>query len=1187
MRILHVIKASVCNVFSSIVTTATAGSSLLSPAVYSRVPANARFGSRHFTNRQPYVSPLIASVIMLFATSAHAANGGGYSAYFVPGTEQQIYDALHDIRPGDVDDINVMRGGLSITAGADNTTVYYDHWENGYTLDPADPAGTADFSFTLNQGQLQVLTSSDIPTPRVTADPINECTLEQGPAVANAGTCFDGGDQFYTVGGAVTVSRISWNDDTSTFFQVAWEIYPIRALGPDVVAPFGEDLATADAPRPAFPDFNRSYLFVMAVEDGTQVQVNGAGPLITLNKGETHRVMNNNTSASIISNDPDKPLYGLAVVGDQGATYESRGFTIVPKTYWNTNYYAPAKSTTGVGGNPDLGNEIYMYNPQAFDITIDYEDKTGNGTFTLESGETHSYFEKVGRYIPVDSAVYLAGSDIFWGVVSVDTQSSSWDWGHALIPDLYLKDDYLIGWAPGTLDETQNGSPLYITPTQDDTDVFVDYAPHDGTPDQTFTLNRLDSQTVYDTAAPFNLSGAHVWSTNPIAVVYGEQAANGSSGANYLDLGYTTLPLRDEWLDLAFSLKKTAGKSTVGTTAGQLVNFTLELRSYDGALENIGAIDVLPAGWSYVAGTATVVQADGTVLAPGAAEPAIAGQELKWGLGTATSLGNLGLNEVITIRYDAITTIAFSVGDVTTNFAEANSTAVIGGAPFVATDLAHVTFIALGMCFAVADGGVDSDGDSGAAAEDALVMVDPDDGSIVFVGDTGTFNIEAIAFVPDTGSGYTLYTVNDSGNGQFGTLDLSTGAFTQIGSGIGSGSGAAGTVSLDDVDGLSYDVTTNTMYAVERESGLDLLFQIDIATGSFVPGAFAGDDYVQIPATTAGEEDVDDIAIEPYTGTLYASINNGTTGGTIVILDKLTGAIVSEVGATGQDDIEGLAFFNNGLMYGSSGDSNNSNLYVADVLTGANALVGPMPGYHDYEALGCLTVVGQSLGNIVFNDLDLDGQFDAGEELAGTLVELFEADGVTPATDFNGDPVASITTTADGSYDFVDLPFGDYVVQVTPPAGYVPTPVQIVDPNTDIEDDSNIASQPSTGVYQSGIVTLSTNGEPDAGVDGDHASSNQTIDFGFVQVADLQVVKTASPDPVQIGQNLTYTLTVSNSGPSAATGVVVTDNLPSGVTHISTTPSQGGCSDPGGVVCELGNIANGGSATVTIVVTVN
>ena len=53
---------------------------------------------------------------------------------------------------------------------------------------------------------------------------------------------------------------------------------------------------------------------------------------------------------------------------------------------------------------------------------------------------------------------------------------------------------------------------------------------------------------------------------------------------------------------------------------------------------------------------------------------------------------------------------------------------------------------------------------------------------------------------------------------------------------------------------------------------------------------------------------------------------------------------------------------------------------------------------------------------------------------------------------------------------------------------------------------------------------------------------------------------------------MTYTVNVSNSGLDGAEDVVLTDNLPAGVTYISATPDQGICDESGGTVtCELGD----------------
>ncbi|MCS7206454.1 MAG: DUF11 domain-containing protein [Dehalococcoidia bacterium] len=84
--------------------------------------------------------------------------------------------------------------------------------------------------------------------------------------------------------------------------------------------------------------------------------------------------------------------------------------------------------------------------------------------------------------------------------------------------------------------------------------------------------------------------------------------------------------------------------------------------------------------------------------------------------------------------------------------------------------------------------------------------------------------------------------------------------------------------------------------------------------------------------------------------------------------------------------------------------------------------------------------------------------------------------------------------------------------------------------------------------------------------------------------ADLAVFKSASPDPGRVGQSLTYTILVTNAGPGVATGVLLTDTLPSTVNLVSISASQGSCIGVGSVTCNLGNIGAGFSASVTIVV---
>jgi uncharacterized repeat protein (TIGR01451 family) len=94
--------------------------------------------------------------------------------------------------------------------------------------------------------------------------------------------------------------------------------------------------------------------------------------------------------------------------------------------------------------------------------------------------------------------------------------------------------------------------------------------------------------------------------------------------------------------------------------------------------------------------------------------------------------------------------------------------------------------------------------------------------------------------------------------------------------------------------------------------------------------------------------------------------------------------------------------------------------------------------------------------------------------------------------------------------------------------------------------------------------------------------------------ADLSITKSGSPNPVVSGNQLTYTITVTNNGPQNATGVTVTDPLPATVHFNSVSSTQGTCTrsttttpktKDGTVTCGLGALSNGASATVTIVVT--
>jgi uncharacterized repeat protein (TIGR01451 family) len=98
-------------------------------------------------------------------------------------------------------------------------------------------------------------------------------------------------------------------------------------------------------------------------------------------------------------------------------------------------------------------------------------------------------------------------------------------------------------------------------------------------------------------------------------------------------------------------------------------------------------------------------------------------------------------------------------------------------------------------------------------------------------------------------------------------------------------------------------------------------------------------------------------------------------------------------------------------------------------------------------------------------------------------------------------------------------------------------------------------------------------------------TNNTATDTDTVVAPDLTIAKTDGQTTVSAGQMLTYNLTVSNIGTSDATGVIVTDTLPTNTTFDSA--SLGGMESGGVVTWTVGTLAPGGTATVTVTVTVN
>lgn len=119
------------------------------------------------------------------------------------------------------------------------------------------------------------------------------------------------------------------------------------------------------------------------------------------------------------------------------------------------------------------------------------------------------------------------------------------------------------------------------------------------------------------------------------------------------------------------------------------------------------------------------------------------------------------------------------------------------------------------------------------------------------------------------------------------------------------------------------------------------------------------------------------------------------------------------------------------------------------------------------------------------------------------------------------------------------------------------------------------------------VLTLGTPTGATIGAPSTHTVTILDNDVAPPPSADLSITKSLEPGPVTQGSDVTFTLTVTNAGPDAASNVVVTDTLPPQLTFVSATPSTGSCSGTVTITCNLGTLNPAGSETITIVATMD
>lgn len=136
------------------------------------------------------------------------------------------------------------------------------------------------------------------------------------------------------------------------------------------------------------------------------------------------------------------------------------------------------------------------------------------------------------------------------------------------------------------------------------------------------------------------------------------------------------------------------------------------------------------------------------------------------------------------------------------------------------------------------------------------------------------------------------------------------------------------------------------------------------------------------------------------------------------------------------------------------------------------------------------------LGNLIWNDRNLNGVPDAGEPgVPNATVKLYNDANNDDVPD--GSYIKTTTTDANGMYKFDSLAAGNYIVGVVLPFSYIKGPASTIDPDNDVDNDNNgvnlIGPNMAGGEVRSKAITLSVGGEPNGG------NCNLTLDIGLCQ----------------------------------------------------------------------------------------
>jgi large repetitive protein len=373
-------------------------------------------------------------------------------------------------------------------------------------------------------------------------------------------------------------------------------------------------------------------------------------------------------------------------------------------------------------------------------------------------------------------------------------------------------------------------------------------------------------------------------------------------------------------------------------------------------------------------------------------------------------------------------------------------------------------------------------------------------------------------------------------------------------------------------------------------SDLSLVKSIDFVTDTAPLGSYNAGDVVQFSLTVsnAGPNEATGVAVQDAVPSGYTNIGSINLGGT------LSGSNVNWSGLTiPAGNFVTLTFE---ATIAATGDYANYAQITASDNVDPNSTPGNNSTTEDDDDTLTPTIVPVS-------DLSLTKVLDPSLTVPGLFIDADSNNEISI-----GDTIAFVITVSNaGPNDATGVEITDQL-----PSGYVYASHSV---SAGTYDDTT--GLWTVGVVQVGLpqtltlrgviqatgdytntaeVTASDNFDPNSTPDNNDPTEDDqdSVTPPITEEADLSLTKSLAMAPggdldgsggYSINDLVQFTITVTNAGPAAASGVVVQEQLPSGYTYVSD--DAGGAYNSGTGFWTIGNVANGSSATLVITASIN